>query len=385
MKVLHTGRARGPSKGLCIGITVGLREGAESLWINGIKQNALYLAKMFSQSARCHRVLLVNTTGIALDGALPWDREAFPTFNLPDVAHELDVLIELGGQISADATEALKSRGAKLVSYCCGPEYVQNMEAIVFGRRMYDSIFINQCYDEIWVIPQNVRNSLGFFSALRRAPVREVPFVWDPMCLEARCHDLPDQGEYRPGEHARRLSIMEPNIDVVKFCLYPMLIADLAFREAPEKIGFLHVTNAEQLVNGSPEFVSLARYLDIVKANKASFVGRHDTPTFLKSFTDVVISHQWDLPLNYFYFDVCWNGYALVHNANLCQEIGYYYPDNDVEAGRAQLMRVLQEHDRDWDRYRIAQRQKIGRFLATDAALVRRYDELLDELMTRGA
>ncbi|AJY63848.1 hypothetical protein B7760_05361 [Burkholderia glumae] len=52
----------------------------------------------------------------------------------------------------------------------------------------------------------------------------------------------------------------------------------------------------------------LMNYLDIVRDGKASFVGRFDTPPFLADMTDTVVSHQWSNPLDYFYFDVCWQG-----------------------------------------------------------------------------
>jgi hypothetical protein len=57
-----------------------------------------------------------------------------------------------------------------------------------------------------------------------------------------------------------------------------------------------------------------------------------DIPTFLAENTDIVISHQMENPLNYFYLEVCWQGYPLVHNASLCDDLGYYYRDNDAEA-----------------------------------------------------
>jgi len=49
---------------------------------------------------------------------------------------ELDVLIELRGQIDAMRTRDLQSRGAKVVSYCSGREYVQMNEAMIFSRRL---------------------------------------------------------------------------------------------------------------------------------------------------------------------------------------------------------------------------------------------------------
>ncbi|GAB6852755.1 DUF2827 domain-containing protein [Paraburkholderia kururiensis] len=370
---------------LRIGITIGLHAPDESLWVNGIKQNALYLAKLFQGSPLGHQVLLVNTTAVPVTPQLPWDLTSFPVRPFDDAKDQLDVLIELGGQISHEQTVYLKARGTKLVSYCCGPEYVQMIEAMIFSRRLCDSVFINQQYDQVWVIPQVMQTSAGFLSVLRRLPVREVPFVWDPMCLDMRTAGLPFAGAYRPRHAPARVSVMEANIDVLKFCLYPLLIAEQAYRSVGAKLGYVHVTNAEHLARTSPEFIGVAHYLDLVRERRVSFVGRHDTPQFLAQHTDIVVSHQWGLALNYFYLDVCWNGYALVHNAHLCRELGYFYPDNDVEEGARQLVHAIEHHNDGWRAYRSRQRAAIQPFLATHAPLIARYDGLLTALMNPAA
>lgn len=367
--------------GLRIGITIGLREPNESLWVNGIKQNALFLAKVLVKSARAHRVTLVNTTAVPVTNALPWNLSEFDTSSFSDVKDSLDVLIELGGQIDAEQTTYLKARGVKIVSYVCGVEYINVAESVLFGRRMWDTLFVNRGYDEIWAIPQIARSSLPFLQSLRRCPGRIVPFVWDPMFLTERANALPAHGEYRPsGIKAKRLTVMEPNHDVVKCCLYPMLIIDEVYRRAPDLMAFAHVTNADRLARESPEFAMLMNQLEIVRAGQASFVGRFDTPAFLSELTDVVVSHQWENPLNYFYFDVCWQGYPLVHNASLAQDIGYYYPDNDVQKAAEQLTIALNDHDGDWEGYTRRQRQSLSRFTSANQAVVSKYDALLDNL-----
>ncbi|WP_175992756.1 DUF2827 domain-containing protein [Burkholderia vietnamiensis] len=364
-------------RALRIGITIGLHNEAESLWVNGIKQNALYLMRVFQHSPLKHAVCLVNTTQVAITPQLPWDLTQFPVKPFEAAKDDLDVLVELGGQINEAQCKYLQSRGARVVSYCCGPEYVQMMEAMIFRRRMTDQVFINQCYDQVWVIPQVMETSAHFFQTLRRKPVHQVPFVWDPMCLDARTVNLPNGGQYRPHAGPKRLSIMEPNIDVMKFCLYPLLIAEQAYRRVGAQIAHVHVTNADWLALGSPEFIGVMQYLDLVREHKASFVGRYETPQFLSELTDVVISHQWGLALNYYYFDVCWNGYALVHNAQLCEGLGYFYQGNDVEAGARQLVTALTRHDEQWQDYRTRQREVIGGFLAANPKVVAQYDQLL--------
>jgi hypothetical protein len=373
------------AQGLRIGITIGLHDAAETLWNNGIKQNAAFLAEALRNCPQVGSVVLVNTTPTPITNQVPWSLERWPTQRFEDAKDRLDVLIELGGQIGPDQTAYLKSRGTRLVSYCCGFEYIHAMEAVLFGRASFGSnLFVNQRYDDIWMIPQVAHNSEHFFTTLRRRPARVAPFVWDPVFLEERSKDLRNAGVYRPPAHGpRRISVMEPNIDVVKFCLYPIFIVEEAFRLRPDLIGFLHVTNAERLATKSAEFIALMNQLDLVRQHKAAFVARYETPRFLADFTDVMVSHQWDNPLNYFYLEVCWQGYPLVHNAELCTDLGYYYPANDVPQGASTLIHAIEHHDEQWDAYRKRQRKAIQRFLPDHPALVSTYSALLHELMQR--
>lgn len=372
-------------EGLRIGITIGLRNEAETLWNNGIKQNAMFLADALMQCPSVASAVLLNTTGVPVTDKLPWDRRRWPTHAFDDVKDALDVLVELGGQIDEGQTRYLKQRGVRLVSYCCGFEYVHAMESILFRRPLWgEALFVNQRYDDIWMIPQVENISRSYFEVLRRQSARVVPFIWSPIFIDQRSKGLPDEGRYCPNHAPKRLSVMEPNHDVVKFCLYPVLIAELAYRMRPNSIEILQVTNAESIARESLEFISLMHQLDIVTNHKAVFLGRHDTPEFLSRNTDIVISHQLENPLNYMYLEVCWQGYALVHNASLCADIGYFYPGNDAKQGAQQVINALDNHDAHATWYRERQRAAIGRYLPENPQLVACYGALLDDLM-RGA
>ncbi|MFP3480786.1 DUF2827 family protein, partial [Burkholderia sp. SIMBA_057] len=74
-------------------------------------------------------------------------------------------------------------------------------------------------------------------------------------------------------------------------------------------------------------------------------------------------------------------GYALVHNAHLCRDVGYFYPGNDVEEGSNQLVHAIEHHNDDWQAYRARQRKAIRPFLSTHEPLIARYDELLFALV----
>ncbi len=256
------------------------------------------------------------------------------------------------------------------------------MESVLFGKPSFGlHLFVNQRYDAIWMVPQVAGLNEAYFTTLRRRPAISVPFVWDPVFVRQRMDGYLNGGEYRPRSVAKRLSVMEPNLNVVKFCLYPILVAEEAFRRAPDRISFLHVTNAEKLAKDSHEFISLMNQLDIVRQGKASFVARYDTPQFLAEMTDVVVSHQWENPLNYAYLEACWQGYPLVHNAHLCADLGYYYAGNDIAAGGRQLLHALEHHDEDWESYTQSQRTAIARYLPGDAQVRATYSRLLAQLM----
>jgi hypothetical protein len=164
---------------------------------------------------------------------------------------------------------------------------------------------------------------------------------------------------------------------VVKFCLYPALIADEAYRRRRDAIRLLQVTNTERISRESAEFVALMNHLELVREHKALFLGLHPTPDFLATNTDVVISHQWGNPLNYFYLEVCWQGFPLVHNASLCADLGYYYEGHDIHEGADRLVQAIESHDDDWEDYRARQRDRIARFLPSHPLVTRTYSDLL--------
>lgn len=365
--------------GYRIGITIGLQSQGESLWVNGIKQNALALARLLDASPRGHSVTLLNTTEVPLTPDLGWDLDHPRTVPLKGFDEPLDLLIALGGAIDQATVDHWQQRGGKVVGYKCGAEYVQSMQAVLFHRKMSGPPAYPERYDAIWQIPQVARTTAAFHAVLHRTPVTVVPFIWDPTPLEHSCESLPHLGLYQSGALRKRVSVFEPNLDVVKYCLYPILATELVFRQAPESIEFLSVLNADH-IKDNPEFLGLMGHLDIVRQKRAYFESRHQTAWFLAHHTDVVISHQWDNPLNYLYLEVCWLGYPLVHNASYCRNLGYYYEGFDVDEAARRLREAIDTHDGRHTRYLREQRRRIAPFLATDPKNIAAYDQLIDQL-----
>jgi hypothetical protein len=366
---------------LRIGITIGLRHAGESMWTNGIKQTALFFAKLLKASPQRHEVTLVNTTPTPITGALPWDLRDYPTLPYESAKNKLDVLFVMGGAISQAWLRELQENGTKVVSFRLGSEYFVSMERMVFNQQTADSRPVHLSgFDQMWFIPQVWEANQPYLQVLHKlAPsqIKQVPFVWDPMFIETYLQDHPDQGEYRPRAGPRRLSCFEPNINVLKTFIFPLLIAEMVYREAPDSIEFMSVLGSQHFRNNE-EFLGVIEHLDIVrKKGKCYFEDRHITPGFLAEHTDVVLSHQIYNPLNNLTLEVGWLGYPLVHNSPLCRDIGYYYEGFDVEAGAKLLSYAINEHDAHWQAYRDQNRDRIAKYLPTHPAQIQAYDALI--------
>lgn len=368
-----------------IGITIGLHSPNEGMWVNGIKQNAVFLMITLRHAFPRAEIFLANTTSVPLD-APSWNVDCFPVYSLEQRLEEIDLLLVLGGAISQEQTDRIKSRGGKIVGYKCGSEYVISMECTLFDREIKGAPYYNHGFDELWIIPQVADLSLPYFQTMHRAPAKVVPFVWDPFLIEEAAGKLPNRGLYNPDQGTRkRLSIMEPNTDVLKFFLYPLMIAEEYYRgHGGECLEFVSVTNTEKF-RTHKEFLGVVSHCDLVRDRKCFFEDRFETAWFLANHTDIVISHQWANPLNYAYLEACWLGYPFVHNAELILDLGYFYPGFDVMKGAERLAEAIHFHDeRGHENYRSRQRENISRFLATDDAVVSRYRELVQSVMSVG-
>ena len=370
-------------KTLNIGITVCIQQENESIWTNGIKQNAIFLARTFLNSKKNYNVYIVNTSNIPITGNLGWDKEKYKTVQINDIKDQLDIIFPLGGSLSVEFTEYFRNRGCKVVPYNCGNEYIISMENVLFGRGERKLSY--PIVDQVWSIPQMENTNKHYWRIFNRAETITIPFVWNSMFLDEHIQELKNQGKdpfYKPSNNPKRISIFEPNINVYKYAMYPLLIIEDLYREKPELIKQVRVTNTQK-IRTHVEFVHLMNQLDIVKDKKATFENRYPIAWFLAEHTDIVVSHQWENALNYAYLDAIYMGYPLVHNAHLCKDCGYYYKNFNVEEGKEKLLYAITEHDNNLDEYKERSKKVLERYSSDNPKVVRKYDKLIENLMKK--
>ncbi|WP_181001109.1 DUF2827 domain-containing protein [Burkholderia pseudomallei] len=348
-----TGPRDAPGKRLAVGISLFARDG-QAIWENGIHQNIAFLAMMLKQSDRIGPVYFLNGGDAkALPAGLDLGGLDVPLVQPRDVSHALDVVIEMGAQLPVDWLKHMKALGKKLVVCFVGHTYSGLTETPMFNRPS-GHIFNGGPFDEVWILPKSEKIDAPLLRTLTRAPVHVVPHIWSPYFIERRLRELEAAGlrfGYAPGRAKWRLSILEPNISVVKTCHYPMLAADEFHRAQPDAVEHLFVVNSLHMKE-HPTFVHFANSLDLVREHKATFEPRIDLPSFLAQHGDAVISHQWENPQNYLYYDVLYGGYPLVHNSPMLGDAGYYYPEFDSAAGGRALQHAWRHHDAHLDDYR---------------------------------
>jgi 2-polyprenyl-3-methyl-5-hydroxy-6-metoxy-1,4-benzoquinol methylase len=369
---------------LNIGITICLQDENESVWINGIKQNAIFLARTFMNSTKNYNVYIVNTSNVKITNNLGWDINYYKTVQFNDIKDKLDIIFPLGGSLDRETVKYLRQRGCKVVPYKCGNEYVISMENIIFGRADNKPDYPE--VDQVWHIPQMKNTNEHYWRVLHNTESITIPFVWNSMFLDSHIEELKRQGKptrYQPSKKSKRISIFEPNINVYKFAMYPILIIEDLYRQRPELLQTVKVTNTQK-IRLYKEFIFLMTQLDLQKDGKITFENRFPMAWFLSEHTDIVLAHQWENALNYAYLDAIYMGYPLVHNAHLCKDCGYYYNEFDIDEGREQLLYAMTEHDNHLEEYEEKSKKVLERFSSDNMKVVKKYDVLIENLMNKG-
>ncbi len=382
-------------RNLKIGITIGLKDSKESIWTNGIKQNVLILTRLLKNSSENYEIKLLNT--IEVDWSeKPGYLKDVEICTFKDNYMDMDMLIVMGAQVSnADIKNFKSDPKKKVVSYKCGNNYVITMENILFKEEEEGKVHqFEDSFDEVWYIPQQDEVNRGYYHTLYRTNSLIVPFLWHNQYLLEALTDIEvgfKRGQFKKdyryeiGKQKKRIGVMEPNLNIVKFSLIPAMIAEECYRGeiGKERIEKLMLTNSEKIAKNK-EFLGMISTFDLYKDNKISAESRYQTAYILSQYIDVLVCHQILNPLNYLYLDAAYMGYPVLHNAPMCKDLGYYYEGSDTVDGAKKLDYILTKHDDNIDKYNDRNDKALMRYYADNPKLVKTYDRLIHNLFNGG-
>lgn len=368
---------------LKVGITADLKT---SLFSNGINQNALYLAMVYNDMGHDAHIIATGEDFKAQRELISIGVDNLPIKKLSDVLgnkEHYDIIIILGLRLEVSHVNALKhvNPNLKTVSYRCGNELFTDTEIILFdahgGRSdSFQDLSLPPKPDQIWSIPQMEVTNLDYYTYMNggQRDATVVPFIWDPIVTESlqKTEKIPNWGP----RDTRRVSIMEPNLSLMKNAILPITFCDWFMRDG-ERLDSVYSWSTQKLSTNK-------RLIKVIQQGNPNLIkilsaeDRRPTLRVLNQYTDLVLSWQIENNLNYLYFDVMWAGWPLVHNAQFCQDIGYYYHMNQAGQAAAGMKDAFENHNIERGN---EMKEKIKRFTRFNPALIEQYRMLTENLI----
>jgi len=383
-----------PMKPINIAITLPLpeKDDGRTIWSNGASQNGVFLYECLKRSNLAKNVWLVHGSGESCE--LP---EGMRLENLKEdirplnkSLEEVDLLIELGLVISRGQADYVHERGGKVVGYRVGNDFYFTSENLLFNKSNWLPDPAQVAFDEIWTNEQHAKMCRSFFEVMHRCPVHILPHIWSPTFMDIELdaeNGRRDKFGYRNVNSRKVAAVLEPNMNLVKTAIVPMLAINEFYREYPELLKHCYITNAVQFAD-SPTFNHLISRLEMNVTGRASVETRFPFPLFASGMQgvhlDIIVTHQWENGLNYLYYDVLYGNYPLVHNSPFLKDIGYYYEGFEIQQAAKALHQAATEHDANIDSYN----RKAGALLASVNAEseenVRIYTDRIKALFAEG-
>ena len=366
-----------------IGVTINV--GSSSIWSAGVNQNAMYLAMLLKEAG--HDTVILYSNATEANNTKRVLDEINTGVQLMDLksslSNQFDVIIQLGLTVEKYMHDEWKKQNEnlKFVCYECGNHFLIDQEKVLYEMHNANVEHRPMNYaipDQVWCIPQMENTNLSYFKFKRKCNnTTVVPFIWDPIVLETEAKNN-SYTLYKPRE-IKKLAVMEPNISVMKNCLFPIIILDKFVEEEYAELEKIYLVGAKRIKDNLAfkKFITPTRLLAKKLLTAESRIQTH---FLLNNYADLVLSWQWENNLNYLYSDVAWLGWPVVHNANLCQDIGYYYESFDAEDGALKVKEAIENHNDDVE-YMERMRKTIGRYTKENKKLREQYNELLEDLV----
>ena len=114
--------------------------------------------------------------------------------------------------------------------------------------------------------------------------------------------------------------------------------------------------------------------------DKVFFSPRSKFSSIFKHY-DVLLSHHWKNPLNYLSFEALYFNIPFVHNSELMQEVGYYYPEFDVHLGALALEDALLNFKNNFNQHVTSNKAYLDTVSIHNTDVQKKYKELLEQAL----
>jgi hypothetical protein len=370
-----------------IGITIMIKTPTESFFTNGIRQNSIILRDTFLKTGIVGEVYYINMGSQKDLSQSPWKEYEPYIIDYQQALEKVDLILCVNVTLSGDILEEGARKGIKFINHIMGNEYYAFSESVLFKESKGGIITRQKHYSAAWISPHLYETNKHLFEVLYDAPAHIGPYIWSPKFLmhdvEIEKKHIDTDGFYKPsGKKDKKVCVFEPNISMNKTCITPIITGEKFCKKNSHLLEKLNIFGTQH-IRSQKELINFVVDLDINKQKKIFFENRYSIAWCLFNHTDVVLSHQQDIGLNYLYFDAAWLGWPVIHNAEFVKELGWYYDRYDVDKAVKHLEKVIKTFDTGdvAKKYLEKSRRYIEQFLPEHPRNVEGYGKLINDVM----
>jgi len=313
---------------------------------------AWHLMEMIRQVPRVEHVSIVNVQGQG------------DCIALRDALESCDLIIATGGQIALPEVRRFRARGGRYVLFLQDNPYLDIVDQSIFDSGAdFGPV---DCHDAIWV-HDSVRSQVPLLRGIYRCPVRCLPLVWSASLVDWHNRVHHDDGQTFAFRRAAgfagpwRCVINAANTSARNMGVLPLIAVNRFHIENPGVISRVEFRNGAHFVN-QLTFNHIAACLEIHLEERLTIWSDQDYRGLLALTGDFVFSHRLDSAVEFYHLDTLFAGYPLLHNAADLADLGYYYPDSDIDRAVALTGEMVLTHATDFDARLSETRRRLGRF-----------------------
>ena len=144
-----------------VGITVTILDPKESLFTNGIRQNALILRDTFKKIDFVNEVYYIDFGPKKDLAGSVWEKYEDCIINFDESLSKVNVVVTVCQFVSGDFVKKYKEAGIKLVRHIMGNSYYLFSESSLFKDDEGSTIHKQPGYDAIWISPDRKSTRLN--------------------------------------------------------------------------------------------------------------------------------------------------------------------------------------------------------------------------------
>lgn len=360
------------TKSIKIGIT---SKCDENLFGNGLNQNVWFLYRLLKGAG--YDVHLVSESKnhygkkLITQDILELNKE-----NIKDYG----MIIECAFALEPSTSDALIQSGGVRIGVQYGNRLLIDLENMLFKP---ESAGIGEKeIHEIWCSP-HFEFSIPALEILEKTEMHVCPYVWSPDVITHTYVNFRIDPYFKPSTNINNIAFFEPNLNIVKSCMIPMIVVEDLYNRRPELIGDIYNFGSQKL-GTHKTFLSMVNKLKIRKDKKISFEARYKfTWALHKEFAGTVVSHHWMNGLNYLQLEAMYFGTPFVHNSEFFKDHGYYFPEWDAKEGSRQLERAIETHKDVFLQERERDREKLWEFHPDNPKNIQGYVDLIENALAK--